>query len=478
MSSDGVHLLVNVGGAGYHRGGWHEPEIEPTSFIDIDHYESIAEIAERGLIDGILLPDIPFQSPMIGSGPSQSLEPTLVCAALAAATEHIGLIPTVSTSFNRPYNLARRILSIDHASGGRAAWNVVTTAMPGAAANFGQDHTPTREERYRRAAEFVELSIRLWDGWEEDALIGDQLSGTFADPDKIHPAAHRGEFFGVQGPINVARSPQGRPVTVQAGASEPGVRFAAIYAEVIYGAQLSLAGAIEFARRIRGVAAEHGRDPGKILFLPALVPVVAATAEEAQARWAQLERRVAPRGGEAERLEAALWLAPGSLDGDLDAPLAPEIFTRRTVVPHEGFALAASRFAADTGYSAREFVRHISGGHRLVVGSPTQIADHIEQWWRAGAVDGFTLAPPALPHDLAQFVELVVPELQRRGIYRREYPGTTLRANLGLPVPRNSFSALITTRSTTGSPYVTPAEPQPIHLPGRPPRGRVAPCRQ
>ncbi|MGP0047382.1 MAG: NtaA/DmoA family FMN-dependent monooxygenase [Solirubrobacteraceae bacterium] len=444
MSGDGgVHLLVNVGGAGYHRGGWHEPELELTSFIDIDHYQRIAEVAERGLIDGILLPDIPFQSPIIGSGPAQSLEPTLLCTALALTTSRIGFIPTVSTSFNRPYNLARRILSLDHVSGGRAAWNLVTTAIPAAAANFGADGVLAREDRYRRAVEFVELSNRLWDGWEEDALIGDQESGEFADPSKIHAVSHRGQFFQVLGPMNVPRSPQGRPVTVQAGASEPGVRFAATHAEVIYGSQLSLPGAIEFARRIREIATEHGRDPDQILFLPALVPVVAATEPEARARWQELESRLAPVASEAARIEATLWIAPGSLDGDVDSPLDPEIFARGPM-PHEGFIHAAARFAADTGYSAREFARHVSGGHRLVVGSTTQVADHIEEWWRAGAVDGFTIAPPALPHDLAQFVELVIPELQRRGIYRREYPGTTLRANLGLPVPANSFDALTT----------------------------------
>ena len=335
MSDDGLHFLVNVTGAGYHRAAWLDPDVPPGSFIDVGYYQGVAETAERGLFDALLLPDIPQQNAGIATGPTQSLEPTLLCTALAVTTERVGFIPTLSTSFNRPYNLARRVLSLDHASNGRGGWNVVTTAAPGAAANFGQEVLP-REDRYRRAAEFVDLANRLWDGWEDGALVGDQQSGEFADPAKIHPAAHHGEFFDVEGPLNVPRSPQGRPVIVQAGASDPGIRFAATHAEVVYGAQLSLPGAAEFAR-------------------------------------------------------------------------------------------------------------HIAGGHRLVIGSTQQVADHIEEWWRAGAVDGFTIAPPALAHDLQSFVDLVVPELQRRGIYRDRYPGRTLRANLGLPVPANPFAALVDT---------------------------------
>jgi FMN-dependent oxidoreductase (nitrilotriacetate monooxygenase family) len=444
MGDRGLHFLVNVTGAGYHRAAWLDPGVALSSFIDVGYYQGVAETAERGLFDALLLPDIPQQNAAIATAPTQSLEPTLLSAALAVTTEHVGFIPTLSTSFNRPYNLARRVLSLDHASNGRAGWNVVTTAVPGAAANFGQERVLPREDRYRRAAEFVDLTNLLWDGWEDGALVGDQESGEFADPAKIHPAAHHGEFFDVEGPLNVPRSPQGRPVIVQAGASDPGIRFAATHAEVVYGAQLSLPGAVEFARQVRALAAARGRDPDQIRFLPALVPVVAPTEQEAEERWEHLQSRLPPVPTEAARLEAALSLAPGILGGNVDSPLAPEIF-EHSQVPHEGFPRAAARFAAETGYSAREFARHISGGHRLVIGSTQQVADHIEEWWRAGAVDGFTIAPPAFARDLRNFVDLVVPELQRRGIYRDRYPGRTLRANLGLPVPANPFTALVNT---------------------------------
>jgi FMN-dependent oxidoreductase (nitrilotriacetate monooxygenase family) len=445
VADDGLHFLLNVTGVGYHRTAWLDPGVAASSFVDVDYYQGVAQTAERGLFDALLLPDIPQQNAGIAAAPTQSLEPTLLCAALAMTTERVGFIPTLSTSFNRPYNLARRVLSLDHASNGRAGWNVVTTAAPGAAANFGQEEILPREDRYRRAAEFVALARRLWDGWEDGALVGDQDSGEFADPAKIHPAAHHGEFFDVDGPLNVPRSPQGRPVIVQAGASDPGIRFAATCAEVVYGAQLSLPGAVEFAGQVRAIAAAHGRDPDQIRFLPALVPVVAPTEQEAEERWELLQSRLPSGPTEAARLEGTLHLpagtlSSGTLSGDLDAPLAPETFGRSQAL-HEGFPRAAARFAAETGYSARELGRHISGGHRLVVGSTRQVADHIEEWWRAGAVDGFTIAPPALTHDLHSFVDLVVPELQRRGIYRDRYPGQTLRANLGLPVPANPFAA-------------------------------------
>jgi FMN-dependent oxidoreductase (nitrilotriacetate monooxygenase family) len=446
VSADGLHLVVNVAGAGYHPGAWREDPDGTTAFIDIEHYQRAADIAERGLFDALLLADIPSQNPGISRGPTHSLEPTLICASLAVSTDHIGFIPTVSTSFNDPYNLARRILSLDLASGGRGGWNAVTTAMPLAAGNFGQDGTLPREDRYRRAAEFVELSIGLWDSWEDGALVGDQASGEFADARRIHEVGHRGEFFNVQGPMNVPRSPQGRPVTVQAGASDPGMRFAARYADVVYGSQLSLSGAIEFAAQIRALASDSGRDPASIRFLPALVPVVGATVAAAEARWEQLQASRPPAATEAAQLEDALWLSPGSLERDLDAPIDPALFERGRQL-HEGFIRAAVRFARDTGASPRELGRSIVGGHRVVIGDPIEVADHIEEWWRSGAVDGFTLAPPAVPHDLEQFVELVVPELQRRGIYRSEYPGATLRENLGLPVPENVFTHAVGSRS-------------------------------
>jgi FMN-dependent oxidoreductase (nitrilotriacetate monooxygenase family) len=266
-----LHFFVNVGSAGYHPAAWLEPELPADAFIRLEHYQRIAAIAERGALDGLLFPDIPVQQPSIATAPAATLDPILLTSALAVSTERVGLIPTATTSLNLPYNLARRILSLDHISGGRAGWNVVTTFEPNAARNFGLAELPERDERYRRAAEYVELTEKLWDSWEADAIIGDQQAGRFADQDKVHAVEHRGEFYSVAGPLNVTRSPQGRPVLVQAGSSPQGRAFAAAPAEAIYTTQLSLTGAREFATEIRATATASGRDGDSIRILPGLV---------------------------------------------------------------------------------------------------------------------------------------------------------------------------------------------------------------
>ena len=373
-----LHLLVNVTGTGYHPAAWREDGQPADAFVDVRYFESIATLAERGLFDGILLPDIPFQSPRVADAPTQALEPTLLLAALAAGTRHIGLIPTVSSSYNAPYNLARRILSLDHASGGRAAWNIVTSVRAGGGRRTTAQSAPAdRAARYRRAAEFVEVAIALWDSWDDDALAADQDSGEFADADRIHEIGHAGEFFDVAGPMNVPRSPQGRPVIAQAGASEPGIEFAAAYAEVVYGSQLSLEGAIEFSSRIRSLAAQRGRDRDSLRILPGLVAIAGADEAQAWARWRRLNGHLDDGRSERERLEAALWLEPGSLGDDLDAPIDPELFLTEAPRP-QGFGRALSRFAAETGSSPRQLADRQLGGHRAVIGSPAQIADHIE----------------------------------------------------------------------------------------------------
>jgi FMN-dependent oxidoreductase (nitrilotriacetate monooxygenase family) len=435
-----LHFLVNVGGAGYHPAAWREPGADPAGFVDPAHFVRVARVAERGLFDAVLLPDIPVQQPGIARGPAATLEPTLVSTVIAAGTERIGVIPTVSTSLNHPYNLARRILSLDHASGGRAGWNAVTTFHPDAARNFGIDELPERADRYRRAAEFVEVATALWDSWEEGALLGDQENARFADSAMVHAPGHRGEFFAVRGPLNVVRSPQGRPVLVQAGASAPGIAFAAAHAEVVYASQLGLPGALRFTETLRRTAGEAGRDPSAIRVLPGLVPVVGSTEEEARRRFAELEARRHP--DDAPLRAFAAWLGIPVEDVDLDAPLRPdELRLPQGRIGPEGFFASLAAHAAETRLPVRELLAQFLGGHRVVAGTPEQIADHVETWWRRGAVDGFTIVPPVLHHDLPAFVDHVVPVLQRRGLYRTAYPGTTLRANLGLPEPVNSFAA-------------------------------------
>ncbi|UGT63147.1 NtaA/DmoA family FMN-dependent monooxygenase [Nocardia asteroides] len=433
-----LSFFVNVGSAGYHPAAWLDPALAPDAFIDLAHYRRVAEVAERGALDGLLLPDIPVQQPGIARGPAATLDPVLVTAALAVSTERIGLVPTASTTLNRPYNLARRILSLDHASHGRAGWNAVTTFEPRAAANFGLRELPDRDERYRRAAEYLGVVTGLWDSWEEDAVVGDQESGVFADPAKVHALNHVGEFYSVAGPLNVVRSPQGRPVLVQAGASPQGRAFAAAHAEVIYTSQLSLSGVREFSAELRAAAAAHGRTPEALRILPGLVPVVGSTEAEARGRFDALQNRLHPDSTPVRTL--AQWLGYPDAELELDAPL-PERYTvlPATRVGPEGFFTALTRYAAETGYTVRELLTHVLGGHRVVIGTPKTVADHIELWFRNGGIDGFTVIPAVLPASLADFVDEVVPELRRRGLFRRGYEGATLREHLGLPVPANSY---------------------------------------
>lgn len=434
-----LHFFVNVGSSGYHPAAWREDDLPADAFIRLSHYRRTAEIAERGALDGLLFPDIPVQQPSIARAPAATLDPILLTSALAVSTERIGLIPTATTTLNRPYNLARRILSLDRISGGRAGWNVVTTFAPDAARNFGLHDLPEREERYRRAAEYVDLTLRLWDSWEDGAVIGDQAAGRFADPARVHAVDHDGEFYRVAGPLNVPRSPQGRPVLVQAGASGPGRSFAAAWAEAIYTTHLSLAGAQEFATEIRSAATASGRDPDAVRILPGLIPVLGSTEREAQEAFERLQQRLHPDSDPVRSLAA--WLGHPDEVLDLDAPLPPRLLTLpEGRIGPQGFFYSLTRYAAETGYTVRRLLTEFLGGHRVVAGTPDAVADHIEHWFRTGAVDGFTIIPAVLPASLADFVDQVVPLLRARGLFRREYTGTTLRHHLGLAEPSNSFA--------------------------------------
>ncbi|MGW4369513.1 NtaA/DmoA family FMN-dependent monooxygenase [Nocardia takedensis] len=432
-----LHFFVNVGSSGYHPAAWREPDLPADAFIRLEHYQRVAAIAERGTLDGLLFPDIPVQQPGIAHAPAATLDPVLIASALAVTTEHIGLVPTATTTLNLPYNLARRILSLDHATRGRAGWNVVTTFEPGAARNFGLDTLPERDERYRRAAEYVELTEKLWDSWEDDALIGDQAAGLFADPDKVHATDHRGEFYAVAGPLNVTRSPQGRPVLVQAGASPQGRAFAAAAAEVVYTSQFDTAGAREFTTELRAAAAANGRDPAALRVLPGLVPVLGATEAQARAEFDRLQSRLRPENAPVRAL--ARWLGYPDAEIDLDAPLPEQLTTLPPDrVGPQGFFRSLTEHAKATGHPVRRLLTEFLGGHRVVAGTPEQVADHIEHWFRETGVDGFTIIPAALPAHLEDFVDQVVPVLRRRGLFRHEYEHTTLRGHLDLPVPANS----------------------------------------
>ncbi|SHE33810.1 FMN-dependent oxidoreductase, nitrilotriacetate monooxygenase family [Lampropedia hyalina DSM 16112] len=431
MSQRQLHLNLNFIGAGTHSGAWRWPGNRADAFLDPDYLVEVAKIAERGTFDAIFLPDRPAHPDRSGTGPFPALEPTLVLATIAAATRHIGLIATVSTSYNEPYNIARRIATLDHLSRGRAGVNLITSADLPSAANFGLDAVPEHAQRYRRAIEFAQVLQALWESWGEGALIADAQSGKFIEHDKVRPIHHEGEFFRVRGPLNLPRSPQDKPVLVQAGGSDDGLELAAAHAELVFTAAHTLDDAQAYATKLRQRAQALGRSPNAIAILPGLVTIIGSTEAEAREREAAL--------WELSSLEQGLKWLGGILQVDasgfdLDQPLPAGI-----PVPVNGSTTFARNLLAKAyqpGVTLRQLLRTRGGGannHRAIVGTPEQIADDIIEWFSSGAIDGFNLMPIILPSGLEDFVDHVVPILRHRGVFRHEYEGTTLRAHLGAP---------------------------------------------
>ncbi|WP_243794669.1 LLM class flavin-dependent oxidoreductase [Saccharopolyspora gloriosae] len=430
-----LHLGVNMYNAGIHVSAWRKQE-DPFSYLDVDFYRDIARIAERGTLDAVFLADIPGLREDARARPTLGLEPTVLLTGVAAATERIGLVATASTTFNDPYNIARRFSTLDHVSRGRAAWNAVTTYDPTVAPNFGLPELPEHHDRYGRAEEFVDVVRKLWDSWEDGALVGDQ-AGDLADPDRIHAVEHRGEHFSVRGPLPLPRSPQGRPVLVQAGGSEHGKRLAARTADAVFAAQTTFDEGRRFYAEMKQRARDFGRNPDALKILPGLCTVIAATEAEAKARKAELDEL----GGQQwaiGKLAANLGVPVDQLE--LDAPVPEHLLRGLDEKPgSRGFAKAVADYARADGLTVRELALLGGGGHRYAIGTPEQIADTIEHWFRNGAADGFNLMPDVLPSGLETFVDHVVPELRRRGLFRTEYTGTTLREHLGLSRPPSRY---------------------------------------
>ena len=432
-----LHLNTNITGVGRHPAAWRTlPSAD--AFVDIEFFRSIARVAERGTLDAVFLSDGVSMQGGYGQGPGQALEPTVLLTSLAAITEHVGLIATASTSFNDPYNLARRIASVDHVSGGRVAWNIVTTFDPGAAANFGLTDVPTHEERYARAAEFTQVVLDLWDSWEDDAVVGDRATGQFADLDRIHAIGHAGEHFAVAGALNLPRSPQGRPVLVQAGSSPAGRDLAARFAEIVFTVQTTFETGVEFYADIKGRARRLGRDPDQVLVLPGLYPVVGGTEAEAWDRKAELDSWL-DQDLEIAKLARQLGLEPDQLS--IDAPLPYDVLSAQTDFNGSvGFRDSIVALAVSEDLTVRGLLARNPGAHRIVVGAPEQVADDIQRWFENGAADGFNLNADAFPSGLEAVVDHVIPELRRRGLFRTEYTGTTLRDHLGLPRPASRYA--------------------------------------
>ncbi len=435
-----LHLNLFIHSRGHHEASWRHPATSPLPLTDIRYYQDLAQRAEAAKFDSIFLADQLALGGDVAQAARTWLEPLTVLAAVAVATQRIGLIATCSTTYTEPFNLARQFASIDHISNGRAAWNIVTSWLAAAAANFGGEGQVSHADRYARGEEFMAVVKALWDSWAEDAVLDDRASGQYAKPDRIRSINHRGDFYKVEGPLNLPRCPQGRPVLVQAGSSDTGRRFAARHAEAVFTAHMAKETAQEFYADLKQLAAAEGRDPSQVLILPGLSPMIGSTEAEAQRLVRETNDLTDPEVGR-KRLSNRFGGADFS-HLPLDRPLAPDDF------PDPGTVQAArSRTEVILNLvrrdkpTLRQLLGYLAGarGHYVTAGTPEQIADLMADWFTDGAADGFNVMPPLLPLQLDVFSREVIPILRRRGLFRDEYEGTTLREHYGLAWPESAF---------------------------------------
>ncbi len=407
-----MSLCMFMGTTGYHSASWRLPGSNLRGGTDPAHFAAQARLAEEGGFDAVFLADSMALWSDVRERPAGVIDPSVLACAAIAATEHIGVVLTFSTSFNEPYNVARRLTSLDHLSGGRIGWNIVTSATQEAAQNFGLDTIPDHGERYRRGEEFVEVCLKLWDSWDDDAVIGDR-AGWWADPARIRAIDHVGEFFSVRGPLDVPPSPQRVPLLVQAGSSPAGMALAAARADVVFTVQATIDAAAGFRAEIQDLARRSGRST-PVRLLPGLIPVVRDTDEEAEDYLAQLDSMLDLTDG-LRQLERSLGWDPGSLA--LDDPFAPDLPVPESVAGNQTYYRVIKDMADERRHSVRDVVRRMSTsrGHRLVVGSPETVAEAMSDWVDRGAADGYIVMPAVLPDDLQVFVDEVVPLLRKSG---------------------------------------------------------------
>jgi FMN-dependent oxidoreductase (nitrilotriacetate monooxygenase family) len=418
-----LHLNVNILPSGSHPAAWYAPGGHPRGFIEPPLYQQVAQIAEAGLLDAVFLADSLALPASVGR-PPWALDPIVLLTAMATRTSLIGLIGSASTTFSQPYTLARAFLSVDHVAQGRVGWNIVTTNDPEAAENFGDAGLPDKSDRYDRAAEFLSVVQKLWRGWEDDALVTETETRTFARRDRIHPADHHGRFYDVSGPLSFPRSKQGDPLIVQAGGSPEGRDLAARCADAVFNAQHTIAGAQAYYSDLKNRALRQGRDPSAVKVLPGVEVVVGRTSRDAWRRKRHIDGLV-PREIALSGFAARVGVDPTELDWD--SPFPEHL--KRSVgagLPH-GFGSALLDAVAVGGTSVGELIRGGAGAHRILVGSVEDVADAMQLWFENGAADGFNINVDVFPEGLERFVELLIPELQRRGLFRREYEEDTLR---------------------------------------------------
>lgn len=442
MGRNGRYLKLGafLSGVGTHGGGWRLPESAPGG-ADFALYQRVARKLEAGRFDALFLNDtvsVPDLEPRVLARNAQALrwDPLTLLPALAVVTRHIGLIGTANTTYNEPYTLARRLASLDQISGGRAGWNLVTSL--GGGENHNRDDHVLHADRYQRAEEFFDVITGLWDSWDDGAAIRDKDSGIWLDVDKLHVLNHKGAHFSVKGPLNAPRPPQGYPVIAQAGSSDPGRELAARTAELVFTAAQTLEEAQAFITDVRTRAARHGRGPDALKILPGVSVITGRTQAEAQAKYDRLQDLLDPAAtlkALSDFINIGVDLSAHPLDGPVPLPdVIPETNTHKS---RQKLVLDLIRRENPT---IRQLFRKLTaGGHRILIGTPGSIADDFQHWFEQGAADGFNIMFTHLPGGVDDFVDLVVPELQRRGLVRSDYEGTTLRENLGLARPGNRF---------------------------------------
>ena len=431
-----LRLGAFFSGTGSNMASWRHPQAVPDGPINLQYYRDLTRKAEEAKLDFVFFGDGLYISEKSHPIFLNRFEPLTLLAALAMDTTHIGVAATLSTTYSEPFTVARQFMSIDHISGGRAGWNIVTSPLEGSALNDSTPEHPAHDLRYEMAHEFLEVTKGLWDSWEDDAFVFDKQEGVFFHPGKMHRINHRGEFYSVQGPLNISRSPQGRPVLIQAGSSEAGRSFAARHADVIFTGQPSLEAAREFCGDVRGRAAEFGRSPEEILILPGCAPIIGHTMEEADDKYREI--------ADLTVIEDALnYLGRYFNDLDFTQYELDEPFPDLGDFGRNGWESTTDRIkqtAREEKLTLRQVALRATTPRHKFIGTPEQVADTMQAWFEAGAADGFMVNNSVLPVGFDDFIDLVVPILKERGIFRTEYEASTLHGNLGLPIPANRYS--------------------------------------
>lgn len=426
-----------IHGVGGNISGWRHPEISTNASVNIDFYKQQAQKAESGKFDLIFIADGVYISEKSIPHFLNRFEPLTILSALAAVTKNIGLIGTASTTYSEPFNLARQFASLDQISGGRAGWNLVTTPLEGAALNFNKtiEQHPDHPTRYKIAEEFLEVVRGLWDSWDDDAFVGDKENDIFFDPSKLHVLNHKGEYFSVQGPLNIGRSRQGQPVVFQAGSSAAGKRLAALGADAVFTGHATLEEAKAFYSEVKNQAAAFGRNPDEIVILPGIAPIIGDTVEEAERKYEELANLVS--------IEKALTYLGRYFDHhDFSQYPLDESFPELGDIGKNSFQFHTDnikRYSKEENLTLRQVALREATPRTQFIGTPEHIADLVQQWFEEKGADGFNIAP-GVPHTLDDFVDKVVPILQERGLFRTEYEADTLRGNLGLPFKESRYA--------------------------------------